>query len=101
MCVWWGGGLASTATHETSPHCSTSRSSFSAAHLARGDIRAFHKIELAKDLLTRCDLYAAEMDLEEASNFQSPEDYLLPNHQNLLEYLGHKKYQKIRSQLLR
>jgi uncharacterized protein YbaP (TraB family) len=63
------------------------------------DIRAFHTIERAKRLIQDCELFAAEMDLDEAAKFQHPEDFQMPESLTLRSQLGKKKFAKYQRQV--
>ena len=65
------------------------------------DFRAFGSMALIRDKIITCDLFANEMDLEEATGQQDYSSFLLPDHQSLKDLIGLKKYRKLQSILSR
>jgi uncharacterized protein YbaP (TraB family) len=65
------------------------------------DSLAFTYVEQVKPFLTQCEVFAAEMDLDEAQNLSRKEDFLLPDGQTLHDLLSGRRYEKMRRILLK
>lgn len=72
---------------------------FGTMHVKDGS--AFLHYEKALNHLYNCDVYYGEMDLKASQEMIDVSEYLLPNHNSLIDYIGIKRYAKYKTLLLK
>jgi uncharacterized protein YbaP (TraB family) len=65
------------------------------------DAIAYSYFKPVQPYIIETDIYAAEMDLDQASNEGQSHDVFLPNGQTLLDYISLKKFEKLRQIILK